>query len=83
MMNIEAKREKPPIIWHVLHIGNARQHLIQSKFDSIAPCDFWLFGYLKMNLEGMFFATLAEFSAKVKEIFKAINITKWVHIFDE
>jgi len=97
MMNTEAKREKEPIIWHFLHIDNARPHLVQSKFDSmgihrlphppyspdIAPCDFWLFGYLKMKLEGMFFDTPAALLAEVEEILGDISITEWVKVFDE
>jgi hypothetical protein len=72
-MNTEAKRKKDRSYGTFWHVGNACPHLIQSKFDSmgihsllhppyspdIAPCDFWLFGHLKMKLEGIFFGTPA------------------------
>jgi hypothetical protein len=71
-----------------LHIDNASQHLAESKFDSmgirwlshplyspdIGPCDFWLFGYFKMNLEGMFFDTSATLLAEIEDIFGDISI---------
>jgi hypothetical protein len=45
-----------------------------------APCDFSLFGYLKMKLERMFFdALFAEF----EEILGNNSITECVNVFDE
>jgi hypothetical protein len=55
------------------HIENVSPHLVQSKYNlmgihqlshplyspDIASCNFWLFRYLKMKLEGMFFDRLA------------------------
>jgi hypothetical protein len=49
----------------------------------IAPCDFSLFGYLKMKLEGMFFDKPAARLAEVEEILGDISITEWVKVFNE
>jgi hypothetical protein len=81
----------------LFHIGNARPQLFQLKFDSmgihrlshhpdspnIAPCEFWLFGYVKMKLERMFFDAPTALLAEVEEIFGDIGITEWVKVFDE
>jgi hypothetical protein len=97
MMKTEAKREQEPIIWYFLQIYNARPHLVQSKFDSmgihrlphspyrpdIAPCDFWLFGYRKMKLEGIFFDTLVALSAEIEVILGDISIIEGVPVFDK
>jgi hypothetical protein len=49
----------------------------------IAPCDFWLFGYVKMKLEGMFFDAPAILFAEIEEILGNISITEWVKVFAE
>jgi hypothetical protein len=97
MMNAQRKREKDPIIWHFLHIYTARPEPIQSKLElmgihrfphpscrpDIVPCDFWLFRYLKMKLEGMLFDTPVVVLAEVEEILRDIGIPEWVKAFDE
>jgi hypothetical protein len=97
VISIEAKREHGTDHMALLHIDNALLHLVQSKFDwmgihrllhslctpDIAPCNFWLFGSLKMKLEGMFFDTPAALLAEIEEILGDINITEWVKVFDE
>jgi hypothetical protein len=49
----------------------------------VAPCNFWLFGYLKMKLECMFFTTPAALLAEIEKIFGDIRITECVKVFDE
>jgi hypothetical protein len=97
MINIEAKREHRIDYMAFLHIDNTPPHLVHSKFgpidiprlphplDSpdIAPCDFWLFGSLKMKLEGIFFDTPAALFAEVEETPGDISITEWMKVFDE
>jgi histone-lysine N-methyltransferase SETMAR len=97
MINPEAKRDKHRSYGTFLHIDNARPHLVQSKFDSmgthrllhppyspdIVPCDFRLFGCLKMKLEGMFFETPSALGAEVEEIPGDSSITEWLKVFDE
>jgi hypothetical protein len=51
--------------------------------SDIAPDDFWLFGYLKMKLEEIFFDTLAALSTEVEEILRDMSVTEWVKMFDE
>jgi hypothetical protein len=49
----------------------------------IAPYDFWLFGYLKLKFEGMFFDTPAALLAEVEEILGYMNITEAFERYDE
>jgi hypothetical protein len=51
--------------------------------SDIAPCDFSLFGYLKMKLEGIFFDASVALFAEFEEILGNISIIEWVKIFDE
>jgi hypothetical protein len=81
----------------LLHIDNTPLHLVHSKFDpfgihrlphphhgpDITPCDFWLFGYLKMKLGEMFFNIPAVVLTEVEEILGDISITGWAKAFDQ
>jgi hypothetical protein len=45
--------------------------------------DVWLFGYLKMKLEGMFLNIPTALLAEVEEILGDIRIMKWAKVFHE
>jgi hypothetical protein len=49
----------------------------------MAPCDFYLFGYLKIRLERMFLYAPAAIVAEVAEILRDISTIEWVTVFDE
>ena len=71
----------------VIHMDNARPHLVNEELDKLgvvrlihppyspdlAPCDFFLFGYLKMKLEGSRFKNDQEVINAVNEILKSID----------
>jgi hypothetical protein len=74
----------------VVHIGNTRPHLAQSKsgsmvihrfahlhyYPGIVRCGFWLFRYFKMKLDGIFFDIPAALWAEVEQILREISITE-------
>jgi hypothetical protein len=49
----------------------------------LAPCDFWLFGYLKNSLEGRFFDDDMALRAAVTEILVSIEPEVFVSVFNE
>jgi hypothetical protein len=49
----------------------------------VASCNFWLFGYLKMKLEGTFCHTPAAVLTEFEETLGNISITEWVKVLDE
>jgi hypothetical protein len=81
----------------LLYIDNGRSRLTQPKFDSLgihrsnnppyspdsAPCDIWFFGYIKMKLEGISFATPSALGCHMQEVLDEICIIESVKIFDE
>jgi hypothetical protein len=71
--------------------------LAQAKFDSLgirrlshppyspdtASCNFSFFGYIKMQLEGISFATPSTLICDVQEMLDEICLIEWVTPFDE
>lgn len=49
----------------------------------LAPCDFFLFGYLKGKLSGQSFETLSELSSAVGELLGQISREIWSSVFEE
>jgi hypothetical protein len=49
----------------------------------LAPTDFWLFGYLKMMLEGHYFQTAEELQEKVTDILVSIPTSTFRAVFEE
>jgi histone-lysine N-methyltransferase SETMAR len=80
-----------------LHLDNARPHLCNDAFEDLgikrlphppyspdlAPCDFWLFGYLKQCLEGQSFDSPIALQAAVSEILMSIEVGTFVRVFTE
>jgi histone-lysine N-methyltransferase SETMAR len=80
-----------------LHLDNARHHLTPEKFaelgirrhphppysPDLAPCDFWLFGYLKNSLEGRSFDNDMALRAAVTEILVSREPEVFVRVFNE
>lgn len=80
-----------------LHIDNARPHLVDNYLmkkevirlpqppysPDIAPSDFFLFGYLKMMLEGLAFTDPEECFIQVRRILTEINEETLQRVFDE
>jgi hypothetical protein len=82
---------------HFLHLDNTRPHLADREMRSnnltrvphpvyspdLAPADFWLFGYLKMMLEGHSFQTAEELQEKVKNIIVSIPTSTFRAVFEK
>jgi hypothetical protein len=51
-------------------------------FD-ITLCAFWLFRYVKMKLEAMFFDRPAAILAEIEGIVGDMSTAEWVKVFDE
>ena len=80
-----------------LHIDNARPHLVDEHIKSIgmtrlqhppyspdiAPCDFFLFGFLKFHLEGKVFKSDKELLQETETILKDISTETLHHVFDD
>jgi hypothetical protein len=80
-----------------LHLDNAPPHLTSEKYDKyrikrlphppyspdLAPCDFWLFGYLKQSFEGQFFDDDLALEVAVSEILMSIEPDVFVKVFPE
>jgi hypothetical protein len=49
----------------------------------ISSYDFWLFGYLKIRLEGIDFNSPVRLLCEVEEIQNEIRMSKWDKAFDE
>jgi hypothetical protein len=79
------------------HLDNAPSHLTSEKDDEsgikrlphrlcnpgLAPCEFWLFGYLKQSLEGRFFDDDIALQVAVSEILMSIQPDVFVTVFAE
>jgi hypothetical protein len=82
---------------HFLHLDNTIPHLADREMQSnnltqvphpvyspdFAPADFWLFGYLKMMLEGNSFQTAEELQEKVTDILVSIPTSTFRAVFEE
>jgi hypothetical protein len=80
-----------------LHLENARPHLTSGKYDKfgikglphppdspdLAPCDFWLFGYLEHCVEGWFFHDDIALEGAEPEILVSIKPDMFVRVFAE
>jgi hypothetical protein len=80
-----------------LHLDNASKHRANDNFDrlgitklphrpyspDIAPCDFWLFGNLKTNLEGNIFTDPWQIMVKVNEIIMDNPLHEFISVFGE
>ena len=80
----------------IVHFDNARPHLIDQYLEEkkirrlshpayspdLAPSDFFLFGYLKMKLEGCVFEDEDELFAKVKEILYSIPAQYFIDAYE-
>jgi histone-lysine N-methyltransferase SETMAR len=80
-----------------LHLDNARPHLANENLrelgitrllhppysPDLAPCDFWLFGYLKTCLEGQSFEDEEALQDGVSEILSQIEQSVLTRVFDE
>jgi hypothetical protein len=49
----------------------------------IAPCDFFLFGYLKQHLEGKHFTGEGQVIAAVREVFDKILLQTFQNVMDD
>jgi hypothetical protein len=49
----------------------------------VAPCDFWLFGSLKMKLERILCVTPTPFVVEAEEVLGDNSMTEWAKVFDE
>jgi hypothetical protein len=49
----------------------------------LAPCEFWLFGILKRNLEGHTFASAIEVRGEMNDILMKIPFDEFILVFDE
>ena len=81
----------------IIHMDNARPHLIQEWLDSnglqrlphppyspdLAPSDFFLFGYLKMKLEGRNFESDEELFKETCSILGEIPTSVLNTVYDE
>ena len=81
----------------IVHFDNARPHLINDKLNELgvkrlehppyspdlAPSDFFLFGYLKRQLEGILFQTEEEVLDKVKSVLHSIDKSVFRSVYDE
>jgi hypothetical protein len=79
------------------HFDNAPPHLTSERYDDdgikrlphppyssdLAPCDFWLFGYLQQSLEGSFFDDDLALEVAVSEILMSIEPDMFVSVFAE
>jgi hypothetical protein len=80
-----------------LHLDTAAPHRAPEHFESfgitkppyppysldLAPCDFWLFGMFKRQLEGDSFGNDRELLSKVNEILHNIRPAEFHPVFDE
>jgi hypothetical protein len=80
-----------------LHLDNSAPHRAPEHFESLgitrlfyqpdsqnlAPCNFWLFGTFKRQLEGCSFGDGRELLSKVKEILHNIQLVESNSMFDE
>jgi hypothetical protein len=80
-----------------LHMDNAKPHRIDEEMaglnvprvehppysPDLAPCDFFLFGYLKFMLEGLFFESDEELIAATREIMAGIPRKTFEKVFEE
>ena len=81
----------------ILHMDNARPHLVNDKLAKIgirrlehppyspdlAPSDYFLYGYLSFMLEGCFFKTAKELFDKVTEILTSIPNFMFKNAYEE
>lgn len=81
----------------ILHMDNARPHLVDEYLDKLgmrrlvhppyspdlAPSDFYLFGYLKMALEGCFFKNERELFSEVTRILNSIPTSNFKNAYDD
>jgi hypothetical protein len=49
----------------------------------LAPCDFFLFGYLKQHLEGKYFTREDQVIAAVREVFDKIPLQTFQNVMDD
>jgi histone-lysine N-methyltransferase SETMAR len=80
-----------------LHLNNARPHLTSDRYDKsgikrlhhspyspdLAPCDFWLFEYLKHWLEGRFLDDDIALEGAVSEILMSMETDMFGRVFSE
>jgi hypothetical protein len=52
-------------------------------FHDLAPCDFFLFGYLKQHLEGKYFTREDQIIAAVREVFDTIPLRTFQDAMDD
>jgi transposase len=52
-------------------------------FPDLAPCDFFLFGYLKQHLEGKYFTREDQMIAAVREVFDTIPLRTFQNVMDD
>jgi hypothetical protein len=52
-------------------------------FPDLAPCDFFLFGYLKHHLEGKHLTMEDEVIAAVREVFDKIPLQTFQNVMDD
>jgi hypothetical protein len=80
-----------------LHLDNAQPHLASDKYGTfgikklsyppcglnLAPCDFWLFGYLEHCHDGRFFGDDIALEGVVSEIAMSIEPDMFLRVFPE
>jgi histone-lysine N-methyltransferase SETMAR len=94
---IQKRRPKKGTKGLMLHLDNARPHLINEEFEKrgiirlphppyspdLAPSDFFLFGYLKKALEGFNFVNDNDLMEETKKILFGIEKEILRNVFDE